>query len=414
LEKEEVAMPGLRVVVVVLLLTACLMAGCEPQVRVVQVTATPLPPTATPAPTTVTVCAVGCDFGTIRAAIDDTGTIAGSIINVGAGVYTEANISVDKDVIIQGEGADSTIVQAHNSADAAAGRVFFITNGATVTIRGMTIRHGNPPEHLRTGGGIYNDQLCTLTLENSIVANNIASDGAGINNRGTMLLSNCTITGNVADGVEEIGHECGSGGGIKSVGIATTVIVNCTINGNSAVGNGGGVKTNCDGTVEIINSTITGNNAEGRGGGVYARGVVTITNSTIVANNAVGISRHTGHGSGICVRDMLNFANTIVANNTGGPDCGICSGDSRHGTIGLNTNNLIGDGSCDPDFAGDPMLGVLLDNGNSPPIYTLLPGSPAIDAIAADVCAVGTDQRGVSRPQGSGCDIGAFELEIGE
>jgi hypothetical protein len=51
--------------------------------------------------------------------------------------------------------------------DAAAGRVFLITDGATVTIRGMTIRHGNPPEHLRTGGGIYNDYFCTVTLQDN-------------------------------------------------------------------------------------------------------------------------------------------------------------------------------------------------------------------------------------------------------
>src|SRR5213076_652051 len=43
----------------------------------------------------------------------------------------------------------------------------------------------------------------------------------------------------------------------------------------------------------------------------------------------------------------------------------------------------------------------------------LLPGSPAIGAIplSAGACSVGlnTDQRGVARPQGNGCDIGALE-----
>jgi hypothetical protein len=43
------------------------------------------------------------------------------------------------------------------------------------------------------------------------------------------------------------------------------------------------------------------------------------------------------------------------------------------------------------------------------------PGSPAIDAIAEADCVdlagnpVAEDQRGVDRPQGAGCDIGAFE-----
>jgi hypothetical protein len=48
-----------------------------------------------------------------------------------------------------------------------------------------------------------------------------------------------------------------------------------------------------------------------------------------------------------------------------------------------------------------------------PKTIALLAGSPAINAIpeGENGCAteITTDQRGVSRPQGSGCDIGAFE-----
>jgi hypothetical protein len=36
-------------------------------------------------------------------------------------------------------------------------------------------------------------------------------------------------------------------------------------------------------------------------------------------------------------------------------------------------------------------------------------GSPAIDVIPVDLCRVAADQRGVSRPQFGGCDMGAFE-----
>lgn len=48
--------------------------------------------------------------------------------------------------------------------------------------------------------------------------------------------------------------------------------------------------------------------------------------------------------------------------------------------------------------------------------HALLPGSPALDAIPLVACRVSvnnvpltTDQRGVKRPQGSACDIGAYE-----
>ncbi len=417
-----------RILIVVL---AGLMVGCQPQkvvrtvevavtspVNVVEVTATPSP---TPTPATVTVCTDGCDFDRIQSAIDDPGTIADSTITVTDAVHTEADIIVNKDVTIQGLGADSTIVQAHDSVDAAAGRVFYITDGATVTIQRMTIQHGNPPEHLRTGGGIYTDYSCAVTLQDSVVADNIASDGAGISNRGAMTITNCIIRGNVADGIEEPGHACGNGGGIKAVATATTVIINTTVTGNHAARRGGGIKSNCDGTMEIINSTISGNTAEESIAGIYARGTVTITNSVIVNNDAAATGRSAGRPSGICIRDLTNLYNTIIANNGGGADCGMCESAGVYGHIGINANNLIEDGSCSPDYVGDPMLGPLADNdglsigsGLVLQTHALLPGSPMIDAIPADECIVSTDQRGKPRPQGAGCDIGAYELQQDE
>jgi hypothetical protein len=60
------------------------------------------------------------------------------------------------------------------------------------------------------------------------------------------------------------------------------------------------------------------------------------------------------------------------------------------------------------------LLGPLADNGG--PTQTRLPqqGSPLLDAIPAAECApeIATDQRGVARPQGGFCDIGAVEVEV--
>ena len=63
------------------------------------------------------------------------------------------------------------------------------------------------------------------------------------------------------------------------------------------------------------------------------------------------------------------------------------------------------------------MLGPLQDNGGPTFTHALLAGSPAIDArnpaapgSGGNACEA-TDQRGVARPQGAACDIGAFELE---
>ena len=59
------------------------------------------------------------------------------------------------------------------------------------------------------------------------------------------------------------------------------------------------------------------------------------------------------------------------------------------------------------------MLGPLQDNGGPTQTMALLPGSAAIDAANDAICAAppvnNLDQRGITRPQGPHCDIGAFE-----
>ncbi len=67
------------------------------------------------------------------------------------------------------------------------------------------------------------------------------------------------------------------------------------------------------------------------------------------------------------------------------------------------SHNLVG---------GDPGLDPtgLQDNGGATGTIALVKGSSAIDAANAESCPA-TDQRGVIRPQGNGCDIGAYEVE---
>ena len=82
------------------------------------------------------------------------------------------------------------------------------------------------------------------------------------------------------------------------------------------------------------------------------------------------------------------------------------------------------DGTCGFSDTGElagayPLLGPLQDNGGPSQTHALLQGSPAIDAgnpatpgSGGSACEA-IDQRGVSRPQGAACDIGAFELDPG-
>lgn len=363
---------------------------------------------------TVTVCAVGCDFVTIQDAIDNDDTIAGDVINITDAVITESDILVNKDVTIQGQGADSTIVQAHADVDEANGRVFLVPTGAVVTIRRMTIRHGNPSSEPQSGGGIRNEG--ELLIEESIISHNRGSAGGGIFNDGTLTLVNCTVSSNTASGGDNF-LECSTGGGIKNlVGVVT--LLNSTVSGNTARGKGGGLHIACHGTLVLVNSTVSGNSTNNDGGGIYLDGVGEFTHSTIVDNSA-----HNGGGVYVdgtaevgLVRGLLNYTNTIIADNTisfvkyGVADCLI--GDFA--SIGTNINNLVKDGSCDSVHFGDPRLASLNDNGGDTQTHAPSHDSPVVDAIHTDECIVDTDQRGISRPYAAGCDIGAFELEVDE
>ncbi len=170
------------------------------------------------------------------------------------------------------------------------------------------------------------------------------------------------------------------------------------------------------GEVNVVNSTISGNTSTAWHGGAMfiTDGVATVTNSTVTGNNAPGGT--TGGlfvGTFTAASATLNLHNTIVAANG---DFGCFLAPFGAGAVALNSlgNNVFTDGTCNPigsdQVVGDALLGPLADNGGPTLTYALLAGSPAIDAANDPACPA-TDQRGVVRPQGAGCDIGSFELE---
>ena len=149
------------------------------------------------------------------------------------------------------------------------------------------------------------------------------------------------------------------------------------------------------------------------GGGIYNNGTLMVTNSTFS-----GISANSGGG----IYNSFHKAtlrNTIVANSTSGGNCSLSAPavitdggyNIEDGTsCGFSTaNNSMP--STEPDLASG-----LANNGGPTQIIMLLKGSPAINAIPKLENGCGTeitrDQRGVSRPQGSGCEVGAFEKKV--
>ena len=206
----------------------------------------------TDAPTSLSVCAEGCDFSTIQATLDDAETKTGAVIEIEDAVHTEAGILVSKDVTIQGRGAELTVVQAHASMEQAQDRVFFIAEQAVVTIRDLTIQHGNPhlDEDWRRGGGILNRG--TLTLQRCIVTQNTANTGGGILTNGPLMVDACIISHNAADRIAPDGWDDGDGGGIEVDVGGSLALVNSTIShnfGDFSVGDLGSVFGACGGWI---------------------------------------------------------------------------------------------------------------------------------------------------------------------
>jgi hypothetical protein len=382
---------------------------------------------------TWTVCANGCNYTSIKAAIAAPATINGDTLAIAAGTYTQAGIAVNKSLTLQGQGAATTIVQAAATPGTASTRVFNVAPSVTVTIQALTIRHG-VVRGTHGGGGLLNQG--TLTLIDSTVSGNSADvGGGGLANKGTLTLTNSTISGNsgthssggglINYGTLTLtnstvsGNSAGNGGGLDNLG--TLTLTNSTVSGNSVTNDGGGGLNSRYGTLILTNSTVSGNSAGYFGGGFHNDGTLTLTNSTISGNSAAlgggglynGLVRHPSY------RGEIRLTNSIVANNPVGGDC-----ENVNGAVLISDgSNLDSDGSClltsPTDLPSkDPLLGPLQNNGGPTLTHALLPGSPAIDAIPWGAHGCGTtiisDQRWQARPQAAGgrCDIGAYEVEV--
>lgn len=214
------------------------------------------------------------------------------------------------------------------------------------------------------------------------------------------------------------------GGGILN-GAGSLTLDRVTLVNNSAVMGDGGALANY-GNAVLINTTLAGNSARRSGGGIYAPGgsVTTLRSVTITGNVADAGGTNSGDGGGIVTVGLavMNALNTVIAGNFDKTAAGTTVKDCATGPGFFPRHTLIGErdpAHCvvglDPgtNLTGDAKLGPLANNGGL--TATALPAadSPLIDAggsAAPDLCPT-TDQRGVLRPQGAGCDIGAVERD---
>jgi hypothetical protein len=371
------------------------------------------------------------------ASVTNGSTAAGSTSG-GGGVATIQDASVAI--------ASSTITGNTASADttdttplSTGGGGVLLLSGTSVinssTISGNTAGLVGAAHTSGAGGGIMALNLTVggLIVQRSQVTQNTAVNGFGGGivsfDTGSTTMQGDTISGNSAT-AGAVGFLAGVGGGLFGVGL--TSVTTTTFDGNHADAAGGGLLDASGGVLtgdtisnntapsgagmvtiplgssaptQVVNSTFAGNVASTSGGGIFESGThVDLNYSTVSLNQApTGSGVLVGSGSG------TNVTGTIVSGNTGTD----CMGPGSGSVLTSSGYNLLGS-SCTTtptptDLVGvDAQLGPLADNGGPTQTLALLGGSPAINAGGGPTCPA-TDQRGETRPQGSACDIGAFE-----
>ena len=250
----------------------------------------------------------------------------------------------------------------------------FYVEGGRLTINNLTLTKGNSEEYRHgLGGSAIGAVDGKLTVNNSSFVGNTGS--AIVIWRSTSVISNSSFVGNRKGYLS---------GGAIFVGQGVTLDVNnSTFSDNRAAGGGGAVATKV--------STMRG----------IVPSYTTLTHVTIVPSRGGG--RGLGFNIWVDVNDVnFKLRNSILV-GTKGPYRK--EGSSCQGPLSENIGNLIEDGSCASMAGGDPKLAEIT---GSPAHFPLLDGSPALDSADPRFC-LNSDQLGTPRPQGAGCDIGAFE-----
>jgi CSLREA domain-containing protein len=329
------------------------------------------------------------------------------------GIYAISSLNITNTTIIS------------NTAQDSAGGLSTVSV-ATITNSSILDNVAGISGTLKSGGGISLGGK--LTLVSSVVQGNQAYNyGGGIYaaSSGSLTISNTTVSNNSAINVITPSESLGGGIFVNSIPVTFT---NSTLSGNTSSGDGGGIY-HFNAALNLVNSTVSGNTANGSGGGInffnpspVNTPTATLNNVTITNNEADNDGDFSGDGGG-----FFNFGygtvkvkNSILAGNLGpstSPD-GYNTFNSPFVSLGYNLVGITG--TTGFTATGDitnitPLLGPLQDNGGPTFTHALLPGSPAWDHGNPAGCTdhLGNplikDQRGVARPLGPRCDIGAYE-----
>jgi hypothetical protein len=264
-------------------------------------------------------------------------------------------------------------------------------DGGNLTIEGCRFDH----HHNQHWAAAIHTTGPTVIADTRFIENTSGDGGTGAiraSDTSTLTIERCRFSKNTGDEAVRISN------------VGEGDISQCSFekSGDGIFAPGAGISVN-NSTLRVTNCTITDGSA--RGIFVGDNAVTTVTHCTITHHGQVN---RPGRGIIVSSNGTLNLRNSILAWNYDGPagfnkDC--------EGILAQNVSNLIQDGSCNPQYSGDPKLGTLGYYGGHTKVFPLIQGSIAIDHANTRV-SESVDQRGVARPIGPLPDIGAYEGSV--
>src|SRR5260370_1451068 len=248
--------------------------------------------------------------------------LSGIIELTGGDLVFAGGKSLTKSLTIMGPGENQlTISNGNNNAK------IHVSKGATLTISGLSFKNSETV----SDAFLFNEG--TLTISSSIISGNKTTStaveglgGGGIDNSGTLTVTNHTIISNNSIN----GTGVSFGGGIYNSGKLT--LVNSIVSHNEATGSGvdgfgvgGGIFNESTGTINVTSSVISDNKtstASGAAGSLSAGGgienseggTLTVTNSTFSGNLVTG--NPLAYGGGIANIGKLTVAESTFSNNS--------------------------------------------------------------------------------------------------
>lgn len=271
---------------------------------------------------------------TLREAINAANNRAGSeLIQLAAGLAGTIQLTAKLPVITTGldfQGPGATILTIRGEGQAELYSIFEIASGIRAHISGLTLTNGSS----NYGGGIYNDGG-TLMLRNCTLSGNSARFGGGAIrnvNGGTLEITACHFFDNRAT-------DNGDGGAISNDAGSTLTLAQCTLSTNRALV-GGAIASG--GSLELSNCILSGNSAEFDGGGIYSN------NGTLAARNCTISDNSAFVAGGMANRGTATLSACTLSGNRAEKGGGI----DNLGTLSLSNCTLSGNSVQDSGYAG--------------------------------------------------------------